>query len=107
MIDGGVARLCGLVRLRGDPLRAVKGDQVDAEEAQVPGEGAFERVGPSAVGLRHPRVACPRDCTQDSKLKDSGDVLNIEVTNHIFDSLKIGSGDECMVRIKTSDMIVF
>ena len=41
------------------------------------------------------------------KLKDSGDVLNIEVTNHIFDSLKIGSGDECMVRIKTSDMIVF
>jgi molybdate transport system ATP-binding protein len=41
------------------------------------------------------------------KLKDSGAVLNVEVTNHIFDSLKIGTGDECMVRIRTSDMIVF
>ncbi len=41
------------------------------------------------------------------KLKDSGAVLNVEVTNHIFDSLKLGSGDECMVRIRTSDMIVF
>jgi molybdate transport system ATP-binding protein len=41
------------------------------------------------------------------KLKDSGDVLNVEVTNHIFDSLKLGSGDECIVRIRTSDMIVF
>jgi molybdate transport system ATP-binding protein len=41
------------------------------------------------------------------KLKDSGVVLNVEVTNHIFDSLKIDTGDECMVRIRTSDMIVF
>lgn len=41
------------------------------------------------------------------KLKDSGAVLNVEVTNHIFDSLKLGSVDECMVRIRTSDMIVF
>jgi len=41
------------------------------------------------------------------KLKDSGAVLNVEVTNHIFDSLKIGTGDECMVRIRPSDMIVF
>jgi molybdate transport system ATP-binding protein len=41
------------------------------------------------------------------KLKDSGAVLNVEVMNHIFDSLKVGSGDECMVRIRPSDMIVF
>ena len=41
------------------------------------------------------------------KLKDSGALLNVEVTNHIFYSLKIGNGDECMVRIRTSDMIVF
>ncbi|RXA19641.1 ABC transporter ATP-binding protein [Methanosarcina sp. MSH10X1] len=41
------------------------------------------------------------------KLKDSGAFLNVEVTNHIFDSLKIGKGDECMVRVRTSDMIVF
>ncbi len=40
-------------------------------------------------------------------LKDSDAVMNIEVANHIFDSLKIGNGDECMVRIRTSDMIVF
>ncbi|MGB9939766.1 ABC transporter ATP-binding protein [Methanosarcina sp.] len=41
------------------------------------------------------------------KLKGSESVLNIEIANHIFDSLKIGKGDECMVRIRTSDMIVF
>jgi molybdate transport system ATP-binding protein len=41
------------------------------------------------------------------KLKDSGAPLNVEVTNHIFDSLKIGLGDECMVRIRISDMIIF
>lgn len=41
------------------------------------------------------------------KLKDSGAVMNVEVTNHIFDSLKMGTGDECMVRIRPSDMIVF
>ncbi|MDY0130314.1 MAG: hypothetical protein RBR63_09055 [Methanosarcina vacuolata] len=41
------------------------------------------------------------------KLKSSEAVLNIEVTNHIFDSLKIGKGDERIVRIRTSDMIVF
>jgi molybdate transport system ATP-binding protein len=40
-------------------------------------------------------------------LKDSEAILNIEVANYIFDSLKIGAGDECMVRIRTSDMIVF
>jgi molybdate transport system ATP-binding protein len=40
-------------------------------------------------------------------LKDSGTILNVEVTNHVFDSLKMGTGDECMVRIRTSDMIVF
>jgi molybdate transport system ATP-binding protein len=40
-------------------------------------------------------------------LKDSEDVLKVEVANHIFDSLKIGTGDECMVRLRTSDMIVF
>ncbi len=41
------------------------------------------------------------------KLKESEAILNVEVTNHIFDSLKIGAGDDCMVRIRTSDMIVF
>lgn len=41
------------------------------------------------------------------KLKDSEANLSIEVANHIFDSLKVGTGDECMVRIRTSDMIVF
>ncbi len=41
------------------------------------------------------------------KLKESGAFLNVEVTNHIFDSLKIDTGDECMVRIRPSDMIVF
>jgi molybdate transport system ATP-binding protein len=40
-------------------------------------------------------------------LKESEDVLNVELTNHIYDSLKIYTGVECMVRIKTSDMIVF
>lgn len=40
-------------------------------------------------------------------LKGSEAVLNIEVANHIFNSLKMGAGDECMVRIRTSDMIVF
>ena len=40
-------------------------------------------------------------------LKDSKDVLKVEVANHVFDSLKIDTGDECMVRIRTSDMIVF
>ncbi len=41
------------------------------------------------------------------KLKESEAILNVEVTNHIFDSLKIDTGDECMVKIRTSDMIVF
>lgn len=41
------------------------------------------------------------------RLKESEAILNVEVTNHIFDSLKIDTGDECMVRIRTSDMIVF
>ncbi len=41
------------------------------------------------------------------KLKESGAFLKVEVANHVFDSLKIGAGDECMVRIRTSDMIVF
>lgn len=41
------------------------------------------------------------------KLKGSETVLNIEVTNHVFNSLKIGKGNDCMVRIRTSDMIVF
>jgi molybdate transport system ATP-binding protein len=41
------------------------------------------------------------------KLKESGAFLNVEITNHIFDSLKIDTGDECMVRIRPSDMIVF
>jgi molybdate transport system ATP-binding protein len=41
------------------------------------------------------------------KLKESEAILNIEITNHIFNSLKIGTGEECMVRIRTSDMIVF
>ncbi|WP_440947165.1 ABC transporter ATP-binding protein [Methanosarcina sp. T3] len=40
-------------------------------------------------------------------LKDSEDVLKVEVANHVFDSLKIGTGDECMVRLRASDMIVF
>ncbi|HII03064.1 TPA: ABC transporter ATP-binding protein [Methanosarcinaceae archaeon] len=40
-------------------------------------------------------------------LKDSEDVLKVEVANHVFDSLKIEAGDECMVRVRTSDMIVF
>ncbi|WP_275042310.1 hypothetical protein [Methanosarcina barkeri] len=40
-------------------------------------------------------------------MKSSEAVLNIEVANHIFGSLKIGTGDECIVRIRTSDMIIF
>ncbi|MCC4769184.1 ATP-binding cassette domain-containing protein [Methanosarcina sp. DH2] len=40
-------------------------------------------------------------------LKESEDVLKVEVANHVFDSLKIETGDECMVRLRTSDMIVF
>ena len=41
------------------------------------------------------------------KLKESEAILNVELTNYIFDSLKIDTGDECMVKIRTSDMIVF
>ena len=41
------------------------------------------------------------------KLKDSEAYLNVEVANHIFDSLKIDTGDEYLVRIRPSDMIVF
>jgi molybdate transport system ATP-binding protein len=41
------------------------------------------------------------------KLKGSEANLSIEVANHIFDSLKVGTGDECIVKIRTSDMIVF
>lgn len=40
-------------------------------------------------------------------IKESEDVLKVEVANHVFDSLKIETGDECMVRLRTSDMIVF
>jgi molybdate transport system ATP-binding protein len=40
-------------------------------------------------------------------LKESEDVLKVEVANQVFDSLKIGTGDECMVRLRSSDMIVF
>lgn len=40
-------------------------------------------------------------------LKESKDILKVEVANHVFDSLKIGTGDECMIRLRTSDMIVF
>jgi molybdate transport system ATP-binding protein len=40
-------------------------------------------------------------------LRESKDVLKVEVANHFFDSLKIEAGDECMVRLRTSDMIVF
>lgn len=40
-------------------------------------------------------------------LKESEDVLKVEVANHIFDSFKIEPGDECIVRLRTSDMIVF
>ncbi|WP_410507653.1 ABC transporter ATP-binding protein [Methanosarcina hadiensis] len=40
-------------------------------------------------------------------LKESEDVLKVEITNHVFDSLKIKAGDECMVRLRASDMIVF
>lgn len=40
-------------------------------------------------------------------LKESEDILRVEVANHVFDSLKIGTGDECMVRLRASDMIVF
>lgn len=41
------------------------------------------------------------------KLKGSGAYLNAEVTNHIFDSLKIDMGDEYLVKIKPSYMIIF
>lgn len=41
------------------------------------------------------------------KLNGSDAVLKVEVANHVFDSLKIGAGDECMVRVRTSDIIVF
>jgi molybdate transport system ATP-binding protein len=40
-------------------------------------------------------------------LKESKDVLKVEIANYIFDSLNIETGDECMVRLRTSDMIVF
>jgi molybdate transport system ATP-binding protein len=40
-------------------------------------------------------------------LKESGAVLKVEVTNHIFDSLKVDIGDECTVRLRASDMIIF
>lgn len=40
-------------------------------------------------------------------LRESEDVLKVEVANHVFDSLKIEAGNECMVRLRTSDMIVF
>jgi molybdate transport system ATP-binding protein len=40
-------------------------------------------------------------------LKESEDVLKVEVANHVFGSLKIGTGDECIVRLRSSDMIVF
>lgn len=40
-------------------------------------------------------------------LKESEDVLKVEVANYAFDSLKLETGDECMVRLRTSDMIVF
>jgi len=40
-------------------------------------------------------------------LKDNVAILNVEVMNHVFNSLKISTGDECMVRIRTSYMIVF
>lgn len=41
------------------------------------------------------------------KLKESGAVVNIEVANNVFESLKIEAGDECIVKIQTSKMIVF
>lgn len=40
-------------------------------------------------------------------LKESEEFLKVEVANHVFDSLKIKTGDECMIRLRTSDMIVF
>jgi molybdate transport system ATP-binding protein len=40
-------------------------------------------------------------------LKESEDVLKVEVANYAFDSLKLETGDECMVRLRASDMIVF
>ena len=40
-------------------------------------------------------------------LAESEDVLKVEVANRVFDSLKIETGDECTVRLRTSDMIVF
>lgn len=41
------------------------------------------------------------------KLKESGVFLNVEVTNHIFDSLRIETGDKYLVKIRPSDMVVF
>ena len=41
------------------------------------------------------------------KLKNNVAVLNIGITNQIFDSLEIGTGNESVVRIKTLDTIVF
>ena len=41
------------------------------------------------------------------KLKESGAIVNIEVANNVFESLKIGAGDECVVKIRASKMIVF
>jgi len=41
------------------------------------------------------------------KLKNNVAVLNIGITNQIFDSLKIGTGNESVVRIRTLDTIVF
>ena len=40
-------------------------------------------------------------------MKNNVAVLNIGITNHIFDSLKIGTGNESVVRIRTLDTIVF
>lgn len=41
------------------------------------------------------------------KLQDSEAVLKVEVANSLFDTLKIGTGDECLVKIRASDMIIF
>jgi molybdate transport system ATP-binding protein len=40
-------------------------------------------------------------------LEGSGALLKVEVANHVFDSLQAGVGDKCMVRLRTSDMIIF
>jgi len=62
------------------------------------------------ISSRHDKEHCGKGTSRrimSLKLKNNVAVLNIGVTNHIFDSLKIGTGNESVVRIRTLDTIVW